>query len=277
MSHDLREVLGFYSRHPISRQQILASVESSRGSLAGLRPEDLFAYDQDHYGGTRVVDILAAKTAIGPGSVVADFCAGLGGPARYIAQRYFARVICLEINPDRTRGAVDLTQRVGLAERVSVLRGDVMRAPLASACADAVISQEAMLHLPDKAAAIREAFRILKPGGRLAFTDWVLHRDWSDGDADLMWRGMAVQALQSEQSYISMLGKAGFRNIEVQDLTDEWAQILQDRLAMYRRLRVEAERLGAPVGNEAFYESYERLVSLVRKRVLGGGRFIAQK
>jgi sarcosine/dimethylglycine N-methyltransferase len=277
MSHDLREVLAFYSRHPISGQQILARLESSRGSLESLRPEDLYAYDQDHYGGTRVVDILAAKAAIGQGSLVADFCAGLGGPARYIAQRYSASVICIEINPDRAQGAVDLTRRVGLAGAVSVVRGDVMRAPVASASVDAVISQEAMLHVPDKAAAIREAFRILKPGGRLAFTDWVLHKDWSDRDADLMWRGMAVQALQSGQSYIRMLGKAGFRNIEVQDLTGEWAQILQDRLAMYRDLRAETARLGAPSGNEAFYESYERLVALVRERVLGGGRFIARK
>ena len=73
-------VLGFYSRHPISHGQILARLRDDRGSLEGLSPEDLFPLDQDHYGGLAVNDALADLARIGPGTRVADFCAGLGGP-----------------------------------------------------------------------------------------------------------------------------------------------------------------------------------------------------
>ena len=52
---DSRHVLEFYSRHPISRDQILAQLGVRRGHLERLAPEDLFAYDQDHYGGLSVV------------------------------------------------------------------------------------------------------------------------------------------------------------------------------------------------------------------------------
>jgi len=276
-SSDNLHVLAFYSRHPISRDQILAAVHARRGNLDGLAPEDLFAYDQDHYGGLSVVDALAERARIGSGSEVADFCAGLAGPARYLAHKYGAIVTCIELNPHRASGAADLTRRVGLAQRVRIVRGDVMHVPLAAHTMDAVISQEALLHVPDKRAALSEAFRVLKRGGRLAFTDWAEHRRLDAADSESMWRGIAAQSVQSFASYPQMLREIGFRNVAVEDLTADWGRILEERFAMYRNLREETARLGTPTGDEEFYRSYARLVALVQERTLGGGRFTAEK
>ena len=49
----------FYDRHPISLDIILAKLRASRGHLDGLRPDDLFPHDQDHYGGLAATDELA--------------------------------------------------------------------------------------------------------------------------------------------------------------------------------------------------------------------------
>jgi sarcosine/dimethylglycine N-methyltransferase len=274
---DKQHVLAFYSRHPISRDQILAGVRATRGHLDGLVPEDLFAFDQDHYGGLPVVDALAERALIGAGSQVADFCAGLAGPARYLAHKYGAIVTCIELNPHRAPGAADLTRRVGLAQRVRIVRGDVMRVPVASGTMDAVISQEALLHVPDKRAALSEAYRVLKPGGRLAFTDWAEHRRLEAADARSMWRGIAAQSVQSFTTYPQMLREIGFRNVGVEDLTADWGKILEERFAMYRQLREETMRRGMPSGDDEFYHSYARLVALVQGRTLGGGRFAAEK
>jgi sarcosine/dimethylglycine N-methyltransferase len=274
---DHHHVLAFYSRHPISRDQILAGVRARRGHLDGLVPEDLFAFDQDHYGGLAVVDALAERARIGAGSQVADFCAGLAGPARYLAHKYGAIVTCIELNPHRAPGAVDLTRRVGLEQRVRIVRGDVMRVPLAAQTMNAVISQEALLHVPDKLAALSEAYRVLKHGGRLAFTDWAEHRRLDAADSASMWRGIAAQSLQNFVSYPRMLREIGFRNVTAEDLTADWGKILEERFAMYRKLREETARLGTPSGDDEFYRSYARLVSLVQERTLGGGRFTAEK
>ncbi len=274
---DRRHVLDFYSLHPISRDQILAQLGVRRGHLDGLAPEDLFDFDQDHYGGLAVVDALARCAHIHDGSHVADFCAGLAGPARYLAHKYNAIVTCIELNPHRAPGAADLTRRVGLSQRVHVVRGDVMRTPLASQSMDAVISQEALLHVPDKRAALSEAYRVLKYGGYLAFTDWARHRPLAAADSEQMWQGIAAQTVQSFDGYTRMLEGIGFRNVSVEDMSTDWGSILEERFAMYRELREATLRLGTPSGGLEFYRAYGRLVSLVQEGTLGGGRFTAEK
>src|SRR5579883_28935 len=193
MSAGTSAVTDFYSEHPISAAIILARLRERRGHLDGLRPEDLFAHDQDHYGGLAANDALAVAAGVGAGSEVADFCAGLGGPARYLAHRYGATVIGIELTPERVAGAAELTRLVGLEKRVYVIRADVRTVSLRDGSMGAVVSQEAMLHVPERERALAEAFRVLRPGGRLAFTDWVVHTPLTKSDEALLWDGMAAR------------------------------------------------------------------------------------
>ncbi len=277
MSVVIRSAIDFYNRHPITADIVLAKLKQARGHLDDLQPDDLLAHDQDHYGGTDATDALARLAGIGNGTTVVDFCAGIGGPARYIAHRYGADVIGIELTPARVAGANELTRRVGLQDKVRVIEGDVMQVPLPDASADAVISQEALLHVPDNLKALREAHRILKPGGRIAFSTWIAPRPLSEPDRDLMWRGMAMASLHSLDGYRAMLREAGFTVTSAEDLTAAWGEILRQRLAMYRKLRGEAEAAGTPSGHDAFYESYVRFVDLVTSGAMGGGRFAAER
>jgi ubiquinone/menaquinone biosynthesis C-methylase UbiE len=271
------QAIDFYTHHPISTAIILSKLRAARRHLDAVTPDELFAHDQDHYGGLAANDALAKAARIGAGSCVADFCAGLGGPARYLAHHYGADVTGIELTPVRVAGAAELTRLVGLSDRVRVIEGNVMDVPLPDNRMDAVVSQEALLHVPDKGRALAEAYRILKSGGRLAFTDWTPDAPLCAADADLLWRGMAAQSLQSVARYRALLESAGFRIIAVDDLTREWGVILAERLAMYRGLREEAERAGTPPGHDAFHESYVRFVALVQSGELGGARFTAEK
>lgn len=276
MSRD-DQAISFYSRHPISCGIILAKLRAARGHLDGLTPEDLFPHDQDHYGGVAANDALAEAALIGRGARVADFCAGLGGTARYLAHRYGADVTGIELTPARAAGAQELTRLVGLDDKVRIVEGNVMDVPLDDNSMDAVVSQEALLHVPDKGRALGEAFRILVPGGRLAFTDWIAHQPLAPDDAALMWEGMAAQSLQSIAAYRDLIQPTGFRVLSVDDLTQDWGVILKDRLAMYQRLRTEALAAGTPPGHDAFHESYIRFVALVQELTLGGARFVGEK
>jgi len=277
MSDAKTQIVYFYDRHPISSDLILATLRASRGHLDSLRPDELFPYDQDHYGGLAATDELARGAQIGKGSQVADFCAGLGGTVRYLAYKYGADVTGIELTPSRVAGAQHLTELVGLKEKARVIEGNVMRVPLDDAAIDAVVSQEAFCHVPDPKKALSEACRILRRDGRLAFTDWVANEQLTTEDAQLMWDGMAIQPLRSIPDYCRLVESAGFKVHSAIDLTAEWGPILKERLAMYQRLREEARQAGTPMGHDAFHKSYIRFVELIQQRKLGGVRIIASK
>src|SRR4029077_3824953 len=117
------DVVDFYDRHPISEAQVLAALGRRRGPEAGaVSADDLFDFDQDHYGGLARVDTLARLAGVGATTRVLDLCAGLGGPARFLASRRACQVVALELNAGRAAGAARLTRMVGLHHRVRVVR-----------------------------------------------------------------------------------------------------------------------------------------------------------
>ena len=277
MSDANSQIVYFYNRHPISCEIILTKLRASRGHLDGLRPEELFPHDQDHYGGLAATDELARGAQVSNGSRVADFCAGLGGTVRYLAHKYGAVVTGIELTPARVSGAQELTRRVGLRGTARIVEGNVMDVPLPDASIDAVVSQEAFCHVPDVKRALAEAFRILRTDGRLAFTDWIANQPLTAADAQLMWEGMAIQPLRSIPEYRSLVESVGLRVISTKDLTEEWGPILKERLAMYQLLREEARQVGTPMGHDAFHKSYIRFVDLIQERKMGGVRMVATK
>jgi sarcosine/dimethylglycine N-methyltransferase len=269
-------VIDFYDRHPISEHHVLEAVRRARGP-GPLAADDLFAFDQDHYGGLAAVDALARRAGIDATSRVLDICAGLGGPARFLATRRGCRVVGIELNAGRALGMARLSRLVRLDARVRVVRGDATTLPFAAGRFDACVSQEALLHIADKAAVLAEARRVLAPGGRLAFSDWVAHPALGDGERRRLQDWMAAVTLQSLAGYRALLGRAGFRSVECEDLSDEWRPILRERLAMYRSMR---EPMSARLG-EARYREYDQLytffVGLIEAGKLGGGRFSASR
>jgi SAM-dependent methyltransferase len=265
-------VIDFYDRHPISEQQVLDAVRRARGG-GPLAADDLFPFDQDHYGGLAAVDALARRAGIGERSRVLDICAGLGGPARFLASRRGCRVVGVELNAGRALGMARLSRLVRLDGRVAVVRADATALPFAAGRFDACVSQEALLHIVDKAAVLAEARRVLVPGGRLAFSDWIAHPPLGDAERRRLEDWMAAVTLQSLASYRTLIGRAGFRAVECEDLSDQWRPILRERLVMYRAMRTEmTRRLG-----ERRYREYDQLytffVGLVDAGKLGGGRF----
>ena len=265
----------FYKSHPISEGQVLDALRRRGKDLERLEPEDLYELDQDHYGGLEAVEVLARRARIGAASRVLDVCAGLGGPARFIARHWGARVTGIDLSPERAAGARRLTARVGLGRLVRMVRGDAQSLPFADGIFTAVVSQEGLLHVPDKGRALGECRRVLLAGGRLAFTDWIATPRLGDGERGRLEGWMAAVTLQSVEGYRSLLARAGFAGAEVEDLSTEWIGILRRRREMYRAMRADTvARLG-----QARYDEYDQLyaffVGLVEAGRLGGARFSA--
>jgi sarcosine/dimethylglycine N-methyltransferase len=268
-----RRVSDFYDDHPISEARVLAALAPPGSGRPGpLSADDLFAFDQDHYGGLAAVDALARRAGARAGSRVLDVCAGLAGPARFLASRRDCRVIALELHAGRAAAAQRLSRLVG-ARGVTVVRADATALPFGRGAFDVCLSQEGLLHITDKPAVLAECHRVLAPGGRIAFSDWIAFPRLGDLERERLWDWMAATALQSLDGYRGLLGRAGFKSVEAEDLTPEWRPIVRKRLELHRILRADGiARMG-----EARYVEYDQLhaffVRLVEEGKLGGGRF----
>jgi SAM-dependent methyltransferase len=269
-------VIQFYDTHPINEDEILAKLSARGTTLDTLTEDELKDFDQDHYGGVHVVDVLADKAGIRREHHVLDVCSGMGGPARWIAYRCGCRVTGLDFTESRVEAAKRLTRRVRLDHLVDFVQGDATAMPLQDSRYDVVISQESWLHIPDKAALIQQCARVVTPTGTIAFTDIVRRARLTRGEEERLAAEMHASNVASADRYEELLASNGWR-VEVRDdLSEEWKRVLVDRLGMYRSLR---DTTIAKFGGARFLEydrAYSHFVGLFVAGKLGGVRIIAR-
>ena len=270
-------VVEFYDNHPINERQIREKLAGDGLDPDALTEDVLQNYDQDHFGGIAANDELARLTGITAADHLLDVCCGMGGPSRYFAHNHGSRVTGIDLTESRVASARRLTQMTGLQDRVTLLGGNALDMPFADDVFDVVVSQEAFCHVPRKARLIAECVRVMRPGGRIAFTDILTTDTTTDTSLARLADGMAFRELASAAGYRAALERNGCVVVEVQDLGSEWRDILTDRLAMYRSLKDQTvARFGAE-HFRAWDEAYSFFVGLYVTGELSGGRFLARK
>ena len=120
------------------------------------------------------LDRIAREVRTSRGDTLVDVGCGRGGAGLWVAAATGARLVGIDI---AEAPLVDARRRAAaMGQQAAFRRGEFEATGLADGTADAVMSVDAMLFTPDKAAAFRELRRILRPGGRLVMTSWDYHR-----------------------------------------------------------------------------------------------------
>jgi ubiquinone/menaquinone biosynthesis C-methylase UbiE len=267
----------FYNTHPISESQVLDKLAQTGADTSILTVELLQHHDQDHFGGLAATDALARHAKINQSTHVLDLCCGLGGPARYLAYHHGCRVTGVDMNTDRLAGAVRLTERTKLQDRVLFHHANALQTGLADETFDVIVSQEAFCHIPDKKTLIAECVRLLKPGGRIVYTDILARNSMTNEIRSRLENEMVFSELSTLEQYCHLLEEKSCQVVEVEDLSDDWAQILIDRLAMYRSLKEQTVSSFGLAHFQKWDRTYSFFVDLYRSGELGGGRFVAHK
>jgi ubiquinone/menaquinone biosynthesis C-methylase UbiE len=267
----------FYDFHPINARQILDAVAARGIAPDAITQEVLQQHDQDHYGGAAATDRLIVEAALRADDVVLDVCSGMGGPARYLAWKTGCDVTGLDITASRVEGATELTRLAGLSGSVRFVHGNAMAMPFQDASFTLAIAQESFAHVPDKPRLLAECARVLRPAGRLVFTD-ILHRgSLSAADSERLFEGMTFSEIATVEGYTEQLRLCGMEVVRVVDVTQEWTRILVERLAMYRSLEAQTvARLGRE-HFERYDRAYEHFVGLYQTGVLAGALIHARK
>ena len=273
----IQAVQHFYDFHPISAEQIFSAVAARHIAHEDITQAVLSAHDQDHYGGTEAVDRLMAQAAITAQDHVLDVCAGMGGPARYIAWKTGCQVTGLDLTASRVIGAQALTAAAHLTEQVRFVHGNALEMPFDPAQFTCIISQEAFAHIPNKRQLIGQCERALAPGGRMVFSDIMSHQPLGRPDAQKLFDGMRFSEIATLGDYQQWFADAGMQWVQSIDLSEEWTRILVDRHAMYRSLESQTvARLGRD-HFDRYDQAYDHFVGLYRSGVLSGALVLARK
>lgn len=139
---------------------------------AGLEPgaatiETLAPIDQFHTGGMPATKALANRITIQRGSRIFEAGCGIGGAARFLAETYDATVLGMDLSEEFIDAASPLNELLGLSGQVTCGVGDITDTGIDGEQFDVVWSQNVLMNVEDKAAALREAYRLLKPGGNM--------------------------------------------------------------------------------------------------------------
>lgn len=182
----------------------------------------------------KLTDTVLRMADVSHGDVVCDIGCGYGGTSRVLAEEYGARVHAYTVS----KAQYDFAQRQGSPGDLRYVWGDWCLNELDDAVADAAIAIESTEHFADKAKCFREAFRVLKPGGKIATAVWLACEDPSPLAQKLFLKPICAEgrlpSLGSESEYKELLRNAGFAGVEFVDLSDKvrktWA-ICTARLA----------------------------------------------
>ena len=158
-----------------------------------------------------------ALASLGEGEVVLDLGSGAGFDSFLASPKVGAagKVIGVDMTPEMLEKARENARRGGY-ENVEFRLGEIEHLPVADRAVDAIISNCVINLVPDKGAAFAEAFRVLKPGGRLMVSDIVLLAELPDAvkESIAAYVGCVAGAVRKD-AYLDTLRAAGFEAIEV--------------------------------------------------------------
>jgi ubiquinone/menaquinone biosynthesis C-methylase UbiE len=208
-----------------------------------------------------------ALAALKPGETVLDLGSGGGIDVLLSARRVgpSGKVYGLDMTDDMLALARENQRRAGL-ENAEFLKGEIENISLPDNSVDVIISNCVINLSADKDKVLREAFRVLKPGGRFAVSDVVVHGEVPEEirKSLSLWIGCIAGALRDED-YRSRLARAGFQSIEIEPTR---IYDLEDARSFLAAEEVDFDAIGPEAGGK-FMSAFIRATKPARSACCG--------
>lgn len=217
---DAPDITGHYTSGSLQDRLNAALVEDGvdpgKVSLETLTP-----YDQFHGRGLAATVELANGLSILPGDHILDVGSGIGGPARYFANRFGCQVTGIDLTEEFCDVARHLTSLTELDDKIVYEHGNALQMPFGDAVFDGAYSMNVSMNIADKDVLYGEIHRVLKPGAWLALSE-LAQGPGGEVDYPTPW------ALTAEASFLATIDEtrerleaAGYEVTSLHDATEE--------------------------------------------------------
>jgi ubiquinone/menaquinone biosynthesis C-methylase UbiE len=207
--------------------RVLTALRAVNGPDVPITPGTLAPIDHFHAKGAVATGELVALLQPKASDHLLDIGCGIGGPARWIADKYGCRVTGVDLTAEFCEAARELNSLCGLADRVQILHGSAPPLPLPDNSVDRAYSQATLMNVSDKQGVFREVLRVLRPGGSLAIS---LAGAGSAGEPcyPLPWATTAeISFLATPDEIRDDLLAAGFQIVLLRDTAPAMASVLR--------------------------------------------------
>ena len=202
------------------------------------------------------------RLALTPDSSVLELGCGSGGYALYVADTVGCRVVGLDINASGIHNANQLAAVRNLSERIRFEQGDASNGlPFKDETYDAVFSNDVLCHLAGRAKVLSEMFRILKPGGRMLFSDALIVGGMLSHEEIAIRSSIGFYVYSPAGENERLIASAGFRRISVTDTTDDAAQIAK----RWHGAREKRKKELIAVEGDSNFEGLQRFLSCMHR------------
>lgn len=198
---------------------------------------------------------------LNPDSLVLEIGCGSGVYALHLAESVGCRLVGLDVNAPGIHNANQLAVARGLVQGARFEQCDASKAlAFADGAFDAVFSNDVLCHLPGRPEVLCEIFRILKPGGRMLFSDALVVGGLLSHEEIARRSSIGIYVYSPPGENERLMERAGFRLIRVVDTTDSAAQIANRWL----QARENSKNELVAVEGSANFEGLQRFLSCVQ-------------
>ncbi|MBD3420412.1 MAG: methyltransferase domain-containing protein [Chitinivibrionales bacterium] len=219
MSFSRKDVIDYYDKTEISFR-LWWDLNTSMAMHFGYTDEKAKTFRESLI---RFNEVMAEQARIGKDDRVYDAGCGVGGSSIYLTHKYGCSAVGATVCPKQTRSATLNAQRKGVADRTRFVEMDYCRPGFKDASFTVVWGLESICYAESKRKFVHEAYRMLKPGGRIIVADgFASKHDYTPREQKIMngWlSGWAVNSIDTGNDFIKYGEEIGFKNMSYRNVT----------------------------------------------------------